>query len=163
MDWILRKLDSFIGALVIGASGITASQAQAFMVQYIQRLGGHLDEAKSTLNNIQHGLRYQLMSDTVRKELETDALARVKQLQDAYHAIADANLLVKPLALLRHADPTILEGTWRDFVPALSASSETFVYVAAAMILGFLVYEVVKLPLLALLSTPERRKFRRRS
>lgn len=163
VDWILQKLDSFIGALVIAAAGISASQAQAFMVQYVQRLGGHLDEAKATLNTIQHGLRYQLMSDTVRKELEADAQARVKHLQDAYHAIADASILVKPLALLRHADPTMLAGTWHDFVPALSASTDNVVYIAVAMILGFLLYELVKLPLLALMSEPRRRKFRRRA
>ena len=162
MDWILRKLDSFIGAIVVAAAGIAASQAQAFMLQYVQRLGGHLDEAKATLNNILHGLRYQLMSETVRKELETAAQARVKELQDAYHAIADANIFIKPLVLLRHADSTMLAGTWRDFVPALSASIDNIVYVVMAMILGFLLYELVKLPLVAVASEP-RRKFRRRA
>jgi hypothetical protein len=160
--WIWQKLDSFIGGTVIAAAGVTASQAQAFMVQYIQRLGGHLDEAKMHLNNVQHGLRYQLMSETVRQELENEAKIRVAALQDAYHAIADANVFVKPFALLRYADPVLISGTWRDFVPALSASSETIVYIIMAMVLGFIAYEIVKLPFVALAQEPRRRKFRRR-
>jgi hypothetical protein len=160
--WIWRKLDSFIGGTVIAAAGVTASQAQAFLVQYVQRLGGHLDEAKMHLNNVQHGLRYQLMSDTVRKELETEAKTRVAALQDAYHAIADSNVFVKPFALLRYGDPILMAGTWRDFVPALSASADSIIYIIMAMILGFLVYELVKLPVVALAQEPRRRKFRRR-
>ena len=163
MSWVLQKLDALIGGVIIAAAGVAATQAHAFLVQYLQRLGGHLDEAKAHLNAVQHGLRYQLMSDTVRKELETEAQKRVNELQSAYHAIADASILVKPLALLRHADPTMLAGTWHDFVPALSASTDNVVCIAVAMILGFLLYELVKLPLLALMSEPRRRKFRRRA
>jgi len=161
VDWIFRKIDGFLGAVVIAASGVAASQAQAFMIQYVQRLGGALDEAKSHLANVQSGLRYQLMSDTVRKELEADANSRVAILQNAYTSITESNILLRPLALLRHAEPTLLNGTWRDFVPALPTSSESIVYVIAAMILGFIAYEIVKLPILTILSEP-RRKFRKR-
>jgi len=162
VDWVWQKLDSFLGGTVIAVSGVAASQAQAFMIQYVQRLGGHLDEAKAQLNSVQHGLRYQLMSETVRKELENEARNRVADLQNAYTAITEANVFTKPFALLRHAESTMLNGTWRDFVPALSASTDSIVYIVMAMILGFVVYEAVKLPFLALLSEPRRRKFRKR-
>jgi hypothetical protein len=162
VDWIWRKLDSFLSGTVIAVSGVAASQAQAFMVQYVQRLGGHLDEAKAQLNSVQHGLRYQLMNETVRKELETEASNRVAQLQNAYTAITDANVVTKPFALLRHADSTMLAGTWRDFVPALSASADSITYVVMAMILGFIVYEGIKLPVTMILVEPRRRKFRKR-
>ena len=101
------------------------------------------------------------MSDTVRQELEADARTRVAALQDAYHAIADSNVFIKPIALLRYADETMLAGTWHDFVPALPMSSESIAYIIVAMILGFLVYEAVKFPVVALAQEP-RRKFRRR-
>jgi len=162
VTWIWRKIDAFLGAAVIAASGVAASQAQAFIVQYIQRLGGHLDEASAHLNNVQNGLRYKLMNETVRKELETDAQARVDTLSGAYHAIADTNIFFKPIAFLRHADPAIVSGTWRDFVPSLSASADSIVAIIIAMILGFLIYEVVKLPLVAVAQGAPRKKFRRR-
>jgi len=162
VTWVWHKLDTFIGAAVVAASGVAASQAQAFLVQYVQRLGGHLDEAKLNLANVQSGLRYRLMSDTVRKELETDASARVADLQNAYNAIAEANVVTKPFALLRHADSAMLAGTWRDFVPALPATADAIAYIIMAMILGFVLYELVKFPVLALIDEPRRRKFRRR-
>lgn len=162
VDWFFRKLDTFLGAVVVAASGVAASQAQAFIVQYVQRLGGALDEAKLVLNNVQHGLRYQLMSDTVRKELEADASRRVGELQSAYSAIADANFVAKPIQLLRHADPTMIAGTWHDFTPMLPANADGIGYVIAGMILGFVVYEIIKLPVV-LLAEPRERKFRRRA
>ena len=162
MAWIWQKLDSFLGAAVIAAAGVAASQAQAFMVQYVQRLGGHLDEASAQLSNVQNGLRYRLMSETVRKELGADAGGRVADLKAAYDAIAEANFFVKPFALLRHADATMLAATWRDFVPALPATADGYAYVGMVMILGFVVYEAAKLPVVFLIQEPRRRKFRRR-
>jgi hypothetical protein len=132
------------------------------MVQYVQRLGGHLDEARAQLTNVQTGLRYKLMSDTVRGELQAEAQHRVDELQRAYESIARANVFAKPVALVRHADPTMLNGTWRDFVPALPMTPESVTYVIVGMVIGFLIYEVIKFPVLLILRDPRRRKFRRR-
>ncbi len=161
MEWIAHKIDTFIAAIVIAAFAVAASQSQAFVVQYTQRLGGHLDEARAHLSQVQTGLRYRLMSDTVRGELETDAKRRANELQAAYDSITKANTFAKPVVLIRHADPTMLKGTWHDFVPALPLSSESVVYVFVGMVLGFFIYEIVKAPLL-LIASPRRRKFRRR-
>jgi hypothetical protein len=163
VDWILRKLDAFLGAAAIAVTGIAASQGQAFIVQYLQRLGGHLDEAKAQLANVQTGLRYKLMNESVRKELENEAQRRAAELQSAYDAIAHADIFTKPFALFRHADSTIMAGTWHDFVPALSLGAESVTYIIVGMVAGFIVYEVVKLPFVALLQEPRRRKFRRRA
>jgi hypothetical protein len=161
LEWIARKIDTLLAAVVIALAAVAASQSQAFIVQYTQRLGGHLDEARAHLSQVQTGLRYRLMSDTVRGELETDAKHRTAELQAAYDSIAKANSFAKPVALIRHADPTMLRGTWRDFVPALPLTPESFVYVLVGMLLGFIVYEVVKAPF-ALVLSPRRRKFRKR-
>lgn len=155
-------MDGFLGAAIIAGSGVAASQAHAFLIQYSDLLGGRLNEAKAFLNNVQNGLRYRLMSETVRKEAETAALNRVADLQDAYHVIADANVLVKPIAFIRRADSAMLSSVWQDFIPALPRAAEGIFYVVAAMIVGFLLYELVKLPVAILVSEPRRRKFRRR-
>ena len=162
LEWIWRKLDTFAGAVVIAVAGIAASQGQTFIVQYIQRLGGHLDEATAQLVNVQTGLRYKLMSEAVRKELEADAQARVDQLQSAYDAITGANIFTRPFAFFSHAEPTIVAGTWHDFVPALPFDATTITYVIMGMILGFLFYEFIKLPVLAVTHSSQRRRFKRR-
>lgn len=162
VNWILQKLDMFLGAVIIAVAGIAASQAQALVTQYVLRLGSHLAEAQAHLNNVQTGLRYQLMNETVRQELEVAARSRAGELQQAYSAIADTNLVIRPFSFLRHSDATMLATTRSEFVPALPTSVEAIVYVIVAMIVAFLLYELVKLPITALLLEPRRRKFRRR-
>ncbi len=152
----------FWGGVAIAAGGVAASQAQTFMIQYVQRLGGHFDEAKAHLNSVQHGLLYQVMSETVRRELEAEAQRRVAALQNAYQAITEANIFTKPFAFLRHADTTMIAGTWRDFAPGLPTSADSIVYIILGMLVGFVIYEIVKLPVVALILEPRRRKFRRR-
>src|SRR4051812_7517996 len=102
MSWFGEKLDSFLAAVLIALCGIAGSQGQAFAVQYIQRLGGHLDEARDHLADVQTGLRYRVMGDTVRGELETEAKGRVAVLDVAYSAVKDANVLTRPIAILRY-------------------------------------------------------------
>jgi len=162
LSWFWQKMDTFTAGIVIALSGAGASQGQAFVAQYIQRLGGHLDEAKAQLFNVQTGLRYKLMSETVRTELEAEANARVEQLQSAYDAISGSNVFTRPFAFFSHAETTIVSGTWRDFVPALPLDATSAFYVFLGMILGFIVYEIVKLPFAAAGQKSGRRKFKRR-
>jgi hypothetical protein len=162
MSWFGQKVDAFLAAGFIAVCGVAGSQGQAFTVQYIQRLGGHLDEARDHLADVQTGLRYRVMGDTVRGELETQAKRRVTELDRAYSAAKNANVLTRPIAILRYGDPSILAGTQRDFVPALPASRDGILYTIFGMIAGFVLYEILRLPVVAILREPRRRKFRKR-
>ena len=162
MSWLGEKVDSFLAAGLIAVCGIAGSQGQAFSVQYIQRLGGHLDEARDHLADVQTGLRYRVMGDTVRGELETAAKDRVAVLDRAYSKAKNANVLTRPIAILRYGEPSILAGTEKDFVPALPASRDGVIYTVFGMLLGFALYEFLRLPVLFILREPRRRKFRKR-
>lgn len=162
MKWIWRKLDAFLGAVVIAATGVAASQGQTFIDQYVQRLGGHLDEGKTQLLSVQAGLRYKAMSEAARTELEANAQARIENLQSAYDAIVNANIFTRPIAFFGNAEPAIVAGTWRDFVPALPLDATSVTYVFMGMVLGFVIYEVMKIPILAFRHGSHRRRFRRR-
>lgn len=151
-----------IGAGFAATTGMGASQVQSFIDQYLQRLGGHLDEATLNLERIQTGVRYQTMSETVRRELETDATSRVAELQSAYDAITTAGLVEKPIRFIQYADDAILSGTWTDFVPAVPLDTESMVYVAAGIVLAIIVYELIKLPLVLIFGQPRPRKFKKR-
>jgi hypothetical protein len=162
VEWIARKLDTFLAAVVIAVAAIAACQSQAFVIQYLHRLNGELTAARTELADIQSGLRYQLMSDTVRKEIETAARTRAQALQSSYDSVADTNLFVRPLVLARSGDRTLMETTRRDFVPALPVTPGSIAFAVAGMIIGFAAYEVVKFPVVMLLREPRRRKFRKR-
>jgi hypothetical protein len=162
MSWFLQKLDAFLAAAVIALTAAVASQGQAFVVQYLQRAGGHLDEARSHLADVQTGLRYRVMGETVRGELEVDAKARVAVLTRAYESVKNANVFVRPLAILRNGEADIVAGTRRDFVPALPLDADSITYTFIGAVAGFILYEIVRLPVLLLAREPRRRKFRKR-
>ncbi len=162
MTWIIRKLDMLIGAGLAAIAGMAASQVQAFIVQYVQRLGGHLDEALANLDRIRNGVRYQTMSDVVRRELETDAALRVDELRSAYDAISQSGVITRPFTFLSRADDAIVAGTLRDFVPAVPLDSSAIFYVLAGIVVALAAYEIVKFPFALILSQPRRRKFKKR-
>ncbi len=162
MSWFGRKVDSFLAAGLIAVCGVAGSQGQAFAVQYIQRLGGHLEEARDHLADVRSGLRFRVMGDTVRAELETEAKARFAVLDRAYGKAKNANVFTRPIAIIRYGEPTILAVTERDFVPALPASRDGIIYTVFGMLAGFAIYEILRLPVVALLREPRRRKFRKR-
>ena len=160
--WVFQKIDMIIGACFAAVAAMTASQTQAFIDQYLQRLGGHLDEAKLNLDRIENGVRYQTMSDTVRRELETDANFRVGELQDAYDTISNSGVIIRPFTFYRNADDSIIDGTISDFVPAIPLEVNALIYSLIGIFLALAIYEVIKLPLTILINQPRRRKFKKR-
>jgi hypothetical protein len=162
VEWIARRLDTFLAAVIIAAAAIAACQSQAFIIQYMHRLNGELTTAKVELAGVETGLRYKLMSDTVRQEIETAARTHAQTLQGRYDSVAKTNLFARPLILARSGDRSLIDATWRDFVPALPLTPGSIAFAVIGMILGFVVYEAVKFPFLLLIREPRRRKFRKR-
>jgi hypothetical protein len=162
VEWIARRVDTFLAAVIVAAAAIAACQSQAFIIQYLHRLNGELTTAKVELASVETGLRYKLMSDTVRQEIETAARTHAQALQGSYDSVAGTNLFVRPLILARSGDPTLMDATWRSFVPALPVTPGSIAFAVIGMILGFAVYEAVKFPFLLLIREPRRRKFRKR-
>ena len=55
MGWIRKKLDSLAGTVIAVVAGLTSLQLPAFIHAYMQRLGGHLDEARLGLAGLKVG------------------------------------------------------------------------------------------------------------
>lgn len=162
MSWLLKKLDMLIGAGFAATVGMCASQVQSFIDQYLQRLGGHLDEATMNLDRIQTGVRYQTMSETVRQELEADAAARVEELKTSYDAISSAGVFEQPWSFFKYADDAIVSRAWVDFVPAVPLDTHALIYIGVGIVVALGVYELVKLPLVVIFGQPRPRKFKKR-
>ena len=147
-----RLLDRVL--CVLGAAGL--SQAPEFFQQYLQRLGGHLDEARRQLAGFEEvarksGLSFQQYIDLLRSQ-PADAVAntgariaeiqtRVESLSAAEAALRGANLWERPFVFLRHADWDIAGRTWEVFKPAMPVTAEGFVYAAAGMVLALVLYQ----------------------
>lgn len=132
---------------VVGA--VLFSQLPEFMQQYLQRLGGHLDEARRQLLQFQHtaaqsGLTLdQLIGQTNANAdpavarlggVMTAASARVDALQAAQSAIQHASLWNRPFVFLRYLDPAIAHATWTIFKPAVPTTVEGLAYALLGML-----------------------------
>jgi hypothetical protein len=139
---------------VLGAAGL--SQAPEFFQQYLQRLGGHLDEARRQLAGFEEvarksGLTFRQYIDLLRSQ-PAEAVAdtgariagiqgRVESLAAAEAALREAGLWERPFVFLRHADWDIAARTWEVFKPAMPVTFEGLVYAAVGMVLALIVYQ----------------------
>jgi hypothetical protein len=142
---------------------VAFSQIPEFMQQYLQRLGGHLDEARRQLAQFRHAAEQSGLSldhlitqtganpDPAVAKLSgvmTDAVARVEELQAAQSAIQNATLWDRPFVFLRNVDSEIARATWEIFKPAIPTTAEGLVYAAAGMAVLLTFYHAgVKYPI----------------
>ncbi|MEN9840402.1 MAG: hypothetical protein RL376_202 [Verrucomicrobiota bacterium] len=139
---------------VVGA--VSLSQAPEFFQQYLQRLGGHLGEARLVLARYEAVAREsgltlaQLVAETraqvsvpVAKlgTLIVEAQARVEALTSAEHALREASLWTRPFVFIFQHDAEIVRGTWAAFKPAMPVTVEGAVYAGVGMVLALLAYQ----------------------
>lgn len=155
MGWVARKFDNLGSALSGAGGGMGLSQAPAFTHAYLQRLGGHIDEARRTLELIERG---ELLGELNMVDRETAAIqfsARVDELEQAFSAISDAAPLLQPLVMLQHADTEIARRAWEAFTPAVPVDVHSLVYTGSGVVVALLLYELIKTPA-ALFKRPRR-------
>lgn len=122
------------------------SQAPAFTHAYLQRLGGHIDEARRTLGMIERGEMLQRLGVTEREEAISQFSDRVAELEKTYIAIAESPPLLQPLVMLQHADTEIARRAWDAFTPAIPVDAPSLVYTGIGVVVALLIYELVKSP-----------------
>jgi Protein of unknown function (DUF2937) len=146
---------------VIGA--VVFSQIPEFMQQYLQRLGGHLDEARRQLLHFQQaaaqsGLSLDHLIDHTTANADpavarlsavmTDAIARVDTLAAAQSASQDASFWSRLFVFLRHVDLAIARATWAIFKPAVPTTVEGLAYALFGMLVLIAIYHLgIKYPI----------------
>ena len=140
------RLAAWTKSLVDGASAAAGaagfSQFPEFTQQYLQRLGGHRDEA----------LRFVQMLKAQGTEAASAVLAaaegRAASLVEASNALARADDLSRPVVFLRYLDPDIAQATFEAFRPAVPLTPSGLVYGGIGLILGVALINTVLAPLL---------------
>ncbi len=146
MSWLTRKLDSLIGAVFGGVGGALASQFDAFVLQYLQRLGGHMDEAQRSYKLALDPDHYRDMATEVRAMLLAEARSRADELDSAFRSIAESDILHRPFSFFANMDTGIAARTFETFRPALPFDLTGLIYAGTGIILGLIVYELLKAP-----------------
>lgn len=155
MSWITRRLDHLASAGFGGAGGIGFSQAPAFSQAYLQRLGGHIDEARLTIQRMAEGEMLPWLGTAEREMAVAELAARLSELERMRQVLVDAPGMLRPAVLLQHADWAIARRAWEDFVPAIPLDPASLLWTGIGIVLAVMAYEMLGLPLWA------RRRLRR--
>ena len=140
---LLRATEGLLDRALCVIGAVLFSQAPEFMQQYLQRLGGHLDEARRQLQQFRDaatrsGLSLeQLIAQTTANAdpavdrlggVMTATVARVDTLTAAQSALQNATIWDRPFVFLHQVDPAIARATWAIFRPAVPTTAEGLVY-----------------------------------
>lgn len=146
----LKTGENLIDRAICVGGAILFSQAPEFMQQYLQRLGGHLAEARRQLQQFeevarQTGQTLDHLITTTRANADQavaklggvmdGAVSRVAELSAAEVALREASPFTRPFVFLRHLDLDIAHDTWAVFLPAVPTTLEGVMYAGVGMVL----------------------------
>ena len=154
---ISSGLEKLLDRILCALGAVLFSQAPEFMQQYLQRLGGRLDEANRQLNEIRSvalrsGISLEEDSAHVNHkdilELLEHATQRVSFLSHAELVLKEASLLTRPFVFLTHIDWAIFQSTLSVYKPAVPTTLEGLVYALLGMGVFLALYYLTLRPLL---------------
>lgn len=150
MSWITRRLDHLASAGFGGVGGIGFSQAPAFSQAYLQRLGGHIDEARLTIQRLTGGEMLPWLAPAEREMAVAELTVRLSQLEQMRLVLVEAPGILRPAVLLQQADWSIARRAWEDFVPAIPLDPASLLWTGIGIVLAVMAYELLGLPQWAL-------------
>jgi hypothetical protein len=143
MSWLTRRLDH-LGSAAFGAvGGLLFSQAPAFTQAYLQRLGGHVDEARRTVEQVTSGELLPWLAAEGRASAAAELQLRLDELQMLQQRLLDSPDLLRPLALLRHGEWSIVERASGDFAPAVPLDLAALTWTGIGIFIAAMLYELL--------------------
>ncbi len=141
--------------LIAIASGLGSAQFPAFFLQYLQRLGGRLDQVRSDVARLREdalksGYSLETYIDALGSsdnpvaqaaaQREIDRLHDLQRLSEAYEELLSAETWERPAVFARHFDQGIADDTLTIFQPALQLTPEAAIYAGLGIVLGLILY-----------------------
>lgn len=158
---IVRSLSAgaerFVDRILCVCGAVAFSQFPEFMQQYLQRLEGHLDEARLALDRFRDAAALsgmtldQLVAGAAANpdkamgrlgEVVRAAGARVEELAAADAALRHASMWTRPFVFLSQADWGIARATLAIFRPAVPTTAEGLAYACVGMVAVLSLYHV---------------------
>jgi len=156
--------EAIVDRVLCVAGAVAFSQAPEFMQQYLQRLGGSLDEARRIVAQYEDAAQQagKPLADYIA-HINTsvdsaaaplggvmgNAVERMNDLAAAHAALRDASVFGRPFAFFAHLDAHIAKSTWLAFKPAVPTTVEGLIYalIGIAVILA-IYYGCIRTPVL---------------
>lgn len=157
MTWLTRRLDHLGSAAAGGVGGLGFSQAPAFTHAYLQRLGGHIDEARRTIEKLATGDILPWMREAGREQAVAELTLRLTELERLQQVLLDSPAVLRPFTLLRRADWSIARNAADAFTPAVPLDPASIVWTLIGVIVAALFWDTTKIPFWAAGKLRERR------
>jgi hypothetical protein len=156
----IKFFDNLIDRFCAALGAVALSQFPQFYGQYMQRLGGHLDETKRALDQYikvasdlgltleEYIIEHLNSSSEIFKSsgrIIEDLLTRYNELNQTYNALQEANIYNRWFVFLKEVDWSIAVGTWNNFMPGIPTTIEGLTYALAGLLAGWGTYSIVKL------------------
>ena len=154
--------DGFLDRMLCVVGALAFSQGPEFIQQYLQRLGGHVDEARRQVAQfreaaVQSGVTLDHLITRTNENADpavaklgsimNSAVVRLDSLESGQNAIAHSSLFERPFVFFRHMDSEIARSTWSVFKPALPTTAEGLVYALIGMLVLICLYHgLVRFP-----------------
>ena len=155
----VRFVDAMIDRICAVIAAAAFAQFPNYLAQYLQRLGGHRDEAARHVDRYREiaaetGMTIQeyagrlassgdeVIMKTGRKIVED--VDRLDALSRALQELQGAPAYQRFFLFIKNIDIDIARAAWDDFTPGLPLTIEGAAYAAAGMIVGMFVYFLFK-------------------
>ena len=141
----------FVTGFVALAGAAVFAQFPAFYGDYLQRLGGRLDQARVQVERLERAARAENMAlagyvevflvsarSPVRRQgnVMIEQIADFERLRGAAAALGRAPVLARPWRFAAHLDGGLARATLGDFTPSLPLGLEGLLYAAAGLLAG---------------------------
>jgi len=152
----VRFVDSVADRIVAILGAVALSEFPAYINNYVQRLGGHVDEAALNVR------QWQLIADRTTDgslsrlvqtyessrvpavveagEKAANDIARLEYLNASLDSITHASVWEKPFVFFRHLDLDIAHQAVEAYVPNIPTNAEGLVYAGVGLLVGMAVY-----------------------
>jgi hypothetical protein len=155
----INVIDGLLDRIVAITGAFMFAQIPQFIAQYLQRLGGHVDEltrivgqytqaATETGKTLEQFVATHLTSTVVdfvnTGKIMEENISRLKVLTRALEELNAANTYTKFIIFLKDLDAGIVKNTFHNFTPGVPVTLETIVYALIGLMVGMLIYHAIK-------------------
>jgi len=131
--------------------GVLLSQFPEYSQQYVQRLGGAVDELATVVSDFDatatatgstraQALSSMMAGDEFLKRRGTDmerTINRYEYLDESYTILKDAGAYERLAYVRRFGDPQITKNAWGDFQPAIPLSVDALLLLLGGYVFGY--------------------------
>lgn len=163
MQKIVKKLSTFFSGFadrlisILGA--VVMAQFPQFFSQYLQRLGGHLQEIRRTINRYEQAaeslgisfeefLSQHLTAEErvfqISGEVIVGLISRFENLQNSFSQLQQAGPFTRWIIFFQEVEWEIARQTLNFYTPGIPTSIEGIIYAFSGLLLGWGLFSLLK-------------------